>query len=155
MTVVNQDIDLATSPADVRRAFLGGTARKQFLGIGHQLYKFTHHPLFKSDGTATPWWSSVRPLDPNDPGLEGTVERAERLGVSAPKFARARTAVRWQWNQMTGLLRARLLVPVYALLGRCAGQPYDEADPLANVVFIGGAWQLWIPNLSQREIVED
>ena len=155
MTVVNQDIDIATSPAEVRRAFLGGIARKQLLEIGHQLYKFTHYPLFRSDGTATPWWSSVEPLDPTDPGLVGTVERAKKLGASPTDFARARTAVTRQWNQMRGLLRVRLLVPVFALRGRCASQPYDGASHLANVVFIGGAWQLWIPNLSRREIVAE
>jgi hypothetical protein len=150
--MLNEDLQLTALPADVRRAFVGKIQR-QPLPAGHELYKFTHHPLFKPDGTVTPWWSSVEPLTPEDPGLEGTLKRAADLGVAAAEFVRARTAVTRQWNRMSGLLVVRLLVTVVGFAGRCANQQMDDAPEFANVVFIGGAWQLYIPNLTQREIV--
>lgn len=152
--MLNQDIDLATQPALVRHAFLG-TPRRTLLVAGHKLFKFSHDPLFKPDGGVSPWWSSVEPLEDGDPGLEQTLARAARLGVPAADFARARSAVTRQWNKMSGLLLVRLLTPVFGLAGRCASQRYDEGSEFANVMWIGGAWQLYIPNLTPREVAID
>jgi hypothetical protein len=150
--ILNQDLEFTAAPPEACRAFLGQWAEKRLLPCGYELYKFTHHPLFRPDGTVTPWWSSVKPLTADDPGLAGSLQRGQALGVAPPEFARARTAVTRQWNRMSGLLRARLLVPVYGFAGRCASQPFDEDAAFANVVYIGGAWQLWIPSLTAREI---
>src|SRR5262249_26203682 len=113
MAILNETLDFAHAPADVRRAFLGQMARKRLLPTGHELYKFTNPPLVNFDGSVTPWWSSVAPLNASDPGLSGSLDRAKRLGVAPAEFARAQTAVTLQWNRMSGLLRARLLVGVF------------------------------------------
>lgn len=151
----NATIDLASAPPDVRAAFSRGGATRVFLDIGHKLYKFTEYPLYKSDGTVTPWWSSVEPLDDDDPGLAGSRRRAAGLGVSDADFARARSAVTKQWNSMSGLLVARMLVPAFALYGRCRHQPADQSPGMGNVVLIGGAWQLWVPNLTRKDVAAE
>lgn len=104
------------------------------------------------NGKATPWWSSVVPINPADTGLDVLLERAARLKTSAASFARARNAVTQQWNSMSGLLVAETMTPVYAFVGRVAHQPYDERPEFSNVVFIGGAIQLWIPNLTASHV---
>ena len=154
MNILNSELDFVTAPNDVRRAFLGQRAERRLIPMGHELYKFTQHQLFKTDGTVTPWWSSVLPLDANDPGLAGTLERAANLGAAASEFARTRTAVTRQWNRMTDLQRARLLVSVYGFVGRCSGQKMDDDPQLQNVIYIGGAYQIWIPNLTRGMILQ-
>jgi hypothetical protein len=145
---LNQGIVFSDAPNAVRRTFRGGQAEKCILSPGTQLYKFTQHPLLHQ-GRVSPWWSSVKPICPRDTGLEVLLRRAERLGVSANTFARARNAVNHQWNSMDGLLVVTLKTPVYAFFGPAAHQQYDDLRPdLRNVVFIGGAIQLWLPNLS-------
>jgi hypothetical protein len=139
-----------------RASILGpffGDIRKRLLPTGHELDKFTDYSLFNPDGAVTPWWFSVEPLEARDPGLEETLDRAQRLGVLPSELMQARGAVTRQWNSMKGFLRVRLLVPVFGFAGRCASQRYDESPAFANVAFIGGAWQLYIPNLTQKEVV--
>lgn len=152
MSTMNSDINFSDVGADVRRAFLGGRAVKRPFPAGYQLYKFTQYPLLGSDGRVSPWWSSVEPLGGNDPGLAETLKRAERLGVHAAEFARARSAVVKQWNSMTGLLIAQLTAPVFGFVGTVAHQPIDESPVFRNVVFIGGAKQIWLPNLTAAQI---
>jgi hypothetical protein len=149
---LNEVLTFDAAPADVRRGFRCGRAQKRLLLPGVALYKFTQHPLFDAAGRVTPWWFAVEPLAADDPGLAGALERAKRLGVAPATFVRARAAVTRQWNTLSDLLRVRLLVPVWAFVGRCADQPIDTDPRLANVVFIGGAYQLWVPNLSRCEI---
>jgi hypothetical protein len=152
MSILNEQLTFESAASDVRRAFLGQRAERRLLFGGFQLYKFTQYALFKPDGSVTPWWSSVAPLAVGDPGLEGTLERAQKIGANVQQFVRARTAVTNQWNALSGTLRARLVLPVYGFAGRCAGQPFDQDLALANVIYIGGAWQLWIPNLTRKEV---
>jgi len=146
-----------------RGAFIG-VAEKRMLPVGFSLYKFTGNSPFRTSyqGAVTPWWSSVEPLDPSDPGLVGTLARAQRLNCTPADLARARAAVTLEWNTMTGLERVRLLIPVFAFVGRCRHQlRSNERDPEQgapihpNVVFIGGAWQVFIPNLSWTDIAVD
>ena len=118
---------------------------------GHQLYKFTQHSL-SYKGRITPWWSSVNLVIPGDTGLKLLLERSERLGVKPAEFARARNAVTNQWNSMSGLLIGRLIVPAYGFVGRVATQRMDEDPAYKNVKFIGGAIQIWIPNLTDSHI---
>jgi hypothetical protein len=87
-----------------------------------------------------------------DAGLAALLERGVGLGVGAAEFARARSAVTRQWNSMSGLLIARLVQPVYGFIGRCAAQPIDDAVG-PKVVWIAGAWQAYVPNLTPRRIV--
>ncbi len=152
--MLNEGLEAAALPSEVRRAFLGNAQKRRF-PAGHRLFKFTHHPLFKPDGSATPWWSSVEPVCGTDPGLDGTLARAANLGVPAATYVRARAAVTRQWNQMSGLLVVRLLAPVVGFVGRCASQRFDDSPQFASVVWIGGAWQLYIPNLTRGVIALD
>lgn len=154
MPVLNESISFVTAPADVQQTFHGRTAIRQHVPAGQVLYKFTQFPLVSDKGLITPFWSWATPTNAEDPGLEKLIERAGNLGVPAADFARARSAVVQQWNEMSGLLRVRLLVPVCGLYGRCGTQRVDQRSEFDKVVFIGGAWQLWIPNLTRREVVE-
>lgn len=147
----NHEIYFDAAPPNVKSAFSGGVPMKVLLQPGHQLYKFTQYELF-DDGKASPWWSSVIPINSADTGLDVLLERAGRLQTTAAEFARARNAVTRQWNSMSGLLLAALTVPVYGFAGRVAHQPFDERAAYNNVVFIGGAIQLWIPNLTALHI---
>lgn len=149
--MLNHDLSLITQPAAVQRAF-AGNVRRQLLYSGHELYKYTEYSVFKPDGSVSPWWSSVEPIDADDPGFSQSMERSSRLGVTPARFARVRTAVTEQWNRMSNLTRIRLKVPTYALVGRCAHQPIDNDPSYSNVVFIGGGWQIYLPNLTAGHI---
>ena len=144
---LNEALQFNNVPPDVKRAFAGGMPQKTLLQPGHRLYKFTEYELFHN-GEATAWWSSVFPMNSADTGLEQLLERAARTGGSPAEFARARNAVTKQWNSMSGLLLAALTSPVYGFVGRVAHQQFDKGSAYCNVVFIGGAIQLWIPNLT-------
>jgi hypothetical protein len=150
MATLNEGLTIDQLPAGDRGAFRGG-ARPRLFPAGWRFYKFTRHPLAVP---VSPWWSSVDPLDAGDPGLAGVIERATRLGVPTERFARVRSAVTQQWNPMDNLIRIRLTAPVYGVVGRCAAQRVDETLP-ANVVFIGGAWQAFIPNLTFACLAQD
>lgn len=150
--ILNYDTEFYAAPIKDLRAFIGQQAKKRLFLPGHEFYKFTHRPIFKPDGTVTLWWSSVKPLAADDPGLAGNLGHAQRLGVPPEEFARARTAVTRQWNRMNGILLVRLLVPAYGFVGRCASQPFDEAADFANVRFIGGAYHVWIPHLTPHAV---
>ncbi len=155
MSIVNEEIAPESLSAEVRQTFIGGRVTKELLRSRTQLYKFTDRPLVQSTGTISPWWSSVNPIASGDPGLSGILERAERLGVSREAFARARSAVTQQWNSMSGLTIIQLLVPAYGFVGRCSSQLVDnESSHMQNVVFIGGAWQVYLPNLAIQHIIK-
>ena len=149
--ILNQNLNFSDAPTEVKAGFSGGPPRKILLATGDELYKFTQYDLIHN-GKVTPWWSSVKPIDSNDTGLEGLLERSGRLGTTSADFARARNAVTKQWNSMNGLLLAALTSPAYAFVGRVAHQRFDDRPEYHNVVFIGGAIQLWIPNLTAAHI---
>jgi len=151
--MLNQDLKFEDAPSHVQAAFLGKQAEKLLLSPGHQLYKFTEHPLGDKQ-RISPWWSSVLPIAPGDTGLESLLKRASTLSVSPNDFARARNAVTKQWNSMNGLLLVRLNAPAYAFIGRVAHQKVDNDGRFQNVDFIGGAYQLWIPNLQSQHLVQ-
>ncbi|MCC6493705.1 MAG: hypothetical protein IT424_11880 [Pirellulales bacterium] len=134
-----------------QRAFIARRATARQFPAGTLLYKFTQYGLVGPGGRITPWWSGVEPLAPGDPGLAGALDRAARLGHAAKDYARARSAVTNQWNSMEGLLVIRLVRPASGYVGRCAHQPLDENPQLANVVWIGGAWQAYLPGLSSAD----
>src|SRR5439155_85949 len=103
-SMLNEGISLGSVSADVRAAFTGG-AEPQLISKDWKLYKYTQYPLFGSRGV-TPWWSSVEPIGPGDPGFAGSLERAHRLGADPARFARARASVTEEWNDMDTLLTA-------------------------------------------------
>ncbi len=149
--LLNESLDFRSVGNDVQQAFLGRRAERRLLEVGHELYKFTQYPLANGD-RITPWWSSVLPLTAEDTGLQKLIERSDVLGVNPAEFARARNAVTQQWNSMTGLLIARLKMPVYGFVGRVSHQAFDLTKGYENVVYIGGAVQVWIPGLTLQHI---
>lgn len=153
--ILNDTIRFEMAPQKVGKAFRRQQATKKSLQLGHELYKFTAYPLFRPDASVTPFWFSVSPIAPGDTGLAGLQQRSVVLSSEGSVTARARGAVTRQWNPMTGLLGARLVAPAYGFIGQCSGQPIDEAPWLSNVFFIGGAWQLWIPNLTAQTITQE
>ena len=149
---LNSQLNFGDVPGDVKLAFVGGAAKRIKLTANTRLYKFTEYPLFGDDDAVTAWWSSVTPLNPDDTGLEILLERAARVGVDPSTFARARNAVTKEWNAMGQLRLARLKVPVWGFVGTVRHQPVEKKPEKKKVVFIGGAVQLWIPNLSSTTI---
>ena len=77
--------------------------------------------------------------------VDGSVGRPQ-------EFARSRNAVTEQWNDMGSLMKAEFKKPVWGFAGRTSGQrKFNDPDHPAeqfNVVFIGGDFQLCIPNLT-------
>ena len=55
---------------------------------------------------------------------------------------------------MTDLLVVSLVEDVWGFAGQASGQPEfkEELADLRNVLLIGGAWQIWIPNLTPRHV---
>ena len=153
LSIPNEDLRFDDAPSAVRRAFRG-RVEKRLLLPGRQLYRFTQATISGGPGTLTPWWFSVEPMSADDPGLEGVLKRAEQLGVLPEEFVRSRASVTRQWNTLRHLVRVDLLTAMYGFFGQCSAQHADDGSvpEWNNVVFIGGAWQLWIPNLSRSAI---
>lgn len=155
--VLNQNLNFKDLPAAHQAAFSGRRARKMLLQAGQQFYKFTDAPLVRpprkpgEKPSISPWWSAVIPIVEQDTGLQGLLDSAKNLDVSPATFARARNAVTLQWNSMSGLTIMQLLVPAYSFVGGVAHQPIDERNEYKNVVYIGGAIQVYIPSLSPSQ----
>lgn len=155
MSILNEHESLSEKDSGT---FIRGTVDRVMLQSGHKLYKFTSFPLIDSrTGGVTSWWSSVSPVGPGDDGLVGFMRRSGALarqhGVGPRDVARARSAVSIPWNDMTDLLHVELTQPAYAWVGRCSGQLYNDEEPqLKNVFFIGGAWQVCLPNLKPQHV---
>ena len=146
--ILNQSAAFDELPHNIQRCF----ARRgdlHFFPVGTELYKFTDRAL--GLGIITPWWSSARPLDSKDPGIDGVFQRAKEMGITPARFARVRSAVTAQWNDMSQFQRIRLTRAIYGFVGVCSNQRIDQHAP-ANVVFIGGAWQVYIPGLRRSNV---
>lgn len=159
----NHGLSFHELPEGVQSAFLG-TPEKRPLPAGFQLYKFTERSPFDgpAGGFVSPWWSSVEPLGPSDPGFEGMLRRATASRSDPEEYARARAAVKLDWNDMSMLVRIRLLLPAFGFVGRCRHQRLsDEIDAASgrlrheNVYLIGGAWQIYLPNLTTSDVAAD
>ena len=159
---LNEDLDFeGGADATVKGAFIREKIMaKELLPTGTRLYKWTQFPLAGKKGI-TPWWSFAdeRRLESGIviPGIKQSEIYAERLKVSQKDFARAQSAVTKAWNQMDNLLMIVLLKPVWGFIGRASGQNFEEesVDPdKKNVFWIGGAYQVWIPNLTTDDVKE-
>lgn len=153
MSILNESILIADIDSGVRAAFIGGRLIRRFVPAGTELYKFTDRTISLSSESISPWWSAVEPIAPGDTGLQRLAERSQRLNVLPKDFARARSAVTKQWNSMSQLVLVRLTVPAYSFVGPCSAQNIDNESPhLRNVVYIGGAWQIYLPNLKRNDL---
>jgi len=126
---------------------------------GACVYKWTSYPLVNpKTGRITEYWSawdSLRIGARVIPGFKELRTRYANVGGSVGRpqeFARSRNAVTEQWNPMDSLLKAQFLKPVWGFVGLTAGQRKfnDPSHPAEqdNVFFIGGDYQLVIPNLT-------
>jgi hypothetical protein len=152
---LNFSTDWDLMPQDVKVAFRGKRKRVK-LESGFMLYKFTGFDLADQQGKITEWWSPVHSYD-MAPGLAARIDLARTFGVSPAELTRVVAAVREDWNPLTHLLRARLLMPVWCLWGQCATQPRRtpaKGIPMARPANLPGyAWQFYIPRLTYVHIV--
>lgn len=155
MAYLNETKDFASiSTLDDRRAFLAGRPEsKELLNTETKLYKWTQHPLIGRRGI-TPWWSLVDSLKLKTgttvPSLEKIHEWCSNIGVHEREYARALSAVTEQWNTMSKPLFIELIQPVWAWIGKVSGQKKDQND--AKIFFIGGNYQVWLPNLTAQHL---
>jgi hypothetical protein len=130
---------------------------------GSFVYKWTGYDLVNpKTGKVTPYWSTWEPLKVGSRDIPGFKEiriRYRNVGGSVGRpqeFARARNAVTDQWNPMSSILKAELLKPVWGFVGVIRSQRVyldkKNETELANVSWIGGDYQLCIPNLTPAHI---
>jgi hypothetical protein len=170
MSLLNESLVFVHEPADVQAAFIGKAARRTLLSAGLELYKFTGYDVVPNRAGAyySPWWASVQPLaGTSDPGLDGHIAAARSAGLPMLTYARATFAVMLGWNALgvvqSGLakvVRIRLTQSVYGFGGLCqrmqetvppervVGRLNVHQSPLKPPTFMGGAYQLYIPNLT-------
>jgi hypothetical protein len=156
---LNDTLDPDRLDATVRRAFLG-RPEKILVTKGKRLYKWTNRPLAGVHGLS-PWWSFVDstrlPSGTLAEGFRVAEERAIRLGRSHREFSRTRAAISEQFdNAMTTLLMIRINTDAWGLAGQASGQPQfaQKRTDLQHLFLIGGAHQIWIPNLTARDVQE-
>jgi hypothetical protein len=155
--ILNENLELNRLPDTVRRAFLA-RPEKVLLKALVRLYKWTDQPLLAGAGIS-PWWSFVDatrlPSGALAEGFRVAEERARRLGTSHREFARRRAAISEQFgNTMKQLIVVQLITDAWALAGQASGQPEfaKERSNLQHVFLIGGAHQVWIPNLTSQHV---
>ena|SRR5579872_5736765 len=155
--ILNEQVRFDDADATVKRAFIRRPERV-CLRPPDRLYKWTDRTLI-TDGRISPWWSFVNtrrlPSGALADGFRVSEERARRLGRTHREFARARAAVSAQFNNaMTDLLLVELTQPVWAFAGAASGQrEFSQKEiELQHVYFIGGAHQVWVPNLTARHL---
>ena len=155
--ILNEQLRFDDADAAVKRAFLRSPERV-CLRPPDQLYKWTSRPL-TNGGRISPWWSFVRTRRlPNGTLAEGfrvSEERAKRLGKTHRDFTRARAAISGEFeNRMTDLLLIELTQPVWAFAGTASGQrEFSQKEiEVQHVYFIGGAHQVWVPNLTVQHL---
>jgi hypothetical protein len=126
---------------------------------GECVYKWTSYSLVNpNNNKITEYWCPWKSLKigPTEiPGFKELRMRYRNVGGSVGRpqeFARARNAVTEQWNGMDSLMKAEFKKPVWGFAGKISGQrkfrdPEHPAEQ-CNVFFIGGDFQLCIPNLT-------
>jgi hypothetical protein len=174
MPILNELLVFVHEPADVQGAFVGKAAHRTLLPAGLELYKFTGYDVVPNRAGAyySPWWAAVQPLaGSSDPGLDGHVAAARAAGLPMLTYARETFAVMLGWNALgvlqSGLakvVRIRLTQSVYGFGGLCqrmretvppqriVGQLNVHQSPLKPPTFMGGAYQLYIPNLTAAHV---
>lgn len=154
---LNETFRFEDADAVVKRAF-NRPPEKTCIRAGRQLYKWTGWPLEGPNGIS-PWWSFVEstrlPSGAMAEGFRVSEERARRLGKSHRDYARVRAAISDQFNNsMADLLVVHVNEDVWGLAGLASGQREFKDDQVdrQHVYLIGGAWQVWIPNLTTRHV---
>ena len=155
--LLNEGLHFESVDATVKRAFLRSPEKLLIAARAH-LYRWTDNPL-NQGGKISPWWSFVEttqlPSGAIADGFRVLEERAKRLRRSHREFARSRAAISGQFNnRLSNLLVIELSESVWGFAGQASGQPeFAEDQPeLSNVILIGGAYQVWVPNLTPRYV---
>lgn len=170
MPALNETYDFnRDAPGYVQAAFVGKSARRFLFPAGTRLYKFTEFDVFPVDrkgqgqvGKAiSPWWCAVDGVPgTDDPGLDGLIQAAKAAGMSTGAYAREVLAVMFAWNTlavsqlgMAKVLRITLTSPAYGFYGKCQRMPNDQsplhkAQGKTRASITGGAYQIWLPNLT-------
>lgn len=149
MEELNWDLSFSALKAEDRNAFMREPEKKR-LDKKFQLYRWG---IVTPGRDFSPWWSSVEPLAADDPGLSGNLQLAGQLSIGLDAYERSRKAVSYGFgNPMNNLLLVALLEPTWALVGRCSNQPVLDQNNLPHVVYIGGAYQVYIPNLNAGNV---
>ncbi len=147
MKILNDDLDFARAPQDVKDAFLGPPTKHVFRA-DDTIYRIVSirdveyrdgtkggSPLFESA-----WWM------PQETFHEIT-RRSYRTGRHVIPVARTGLAITREFNpHMDWALIVSIKVPVYGWVGRAAGQREFKDD--AQVWLLGGLVQLWMPGLA-------
>jgi len=156
---LNERLSFEHAELKVRRAFLR-TPERIRLDPPTRLYRWTNPSSFDGSHIAT-WWSFVESTRLTSgkvaDGFLVSEERAARIGRSHQKFARARVAISDQFgNTMAELLMVKVVQPVWGFAGQASGQrEFADSDvEVRHVFLIGGAYQLWIPNLTLRHVIQ-
>jgi hypothetical protein len=156
-TVLNEGLQFADLSQKDKRAFLRNPEKRLF-DSRTRFYKLTGFPLLGHNGI-TPWWSFFERTRLSDgtiaDGFQDSEEYARRLGKSHRDYQRVRSAVSHQFkNAMRDLLIIQLDTQAWGFAGVASGQrEFADSeiakDPsLANIYFIGGRVQAYIPNLT-------
>ena len=126
---------------------------------GDCVYKWTQYSaLVNPRGAISEYWfpwEELRVGSQQIPGFKELRTRHRNVGggVGRPQqFARVLGAVTEQWNDMSAIVKAQFLKPVWCYVGQTSGQRKfnDPKHPCEqdNIFWIGGAYQLVIPNLT-------
>lgn len=171
MAILNDDVKFNLLPDGIRNPFVGKSARRVLLPAGHRLYKFSGYDIIPvaRDGTGTlgtpisPWWASVEPFPgTDDPGLDGHIAAAQANNQTMLEYARRAFAVMYSWNTLSipqsgfaKVLRIVIKQSVYGFMGHNQRMPDDVEGlraqmgvPSGRASLMGGAVQIWIPNLT-------
>jgi hypothetical protein len=168
-TELNFNVVWNQLPQNVKQAFIG-VPQKVKLRPRFMLYRFTEFFIANREGKITEWWSPVHPYG-IDPGLSARIHLAKHLGASPADLARVVAAVKENWNALTHVLQAQLLMAVYGFWGQCATQSRRDqgqqaragiaAPPARGDMQVvrttnlpGYARQFYIPNLTSAHIRE-
>jgi hypothetical protein len=144
MAILNQQLEWhnIASTAEIRDAFRG-TPVKLLLESGAMLCRFitteSKQKLIRGNETfKSPWWLEWKTAS-------AEIHRWSSAKVSPKDVIRGRMAVTTQFNQnLDSLVQIILSEPVYAWKGIVRHQ----ADTVLRITYIGGAQQLFVPNLS-------
>ena len=124
------------------------------------VYKWSEYGTLMNPekGTISEYWFPWNSFNVGDRRVEGfkefRIRHSNRDGsVGRPRLAaQSLGAVTEQWNDMSSILKATFLKPVWGFVGKTAGQRKfdDSRHPREqnSVYFIGGAFQVVIPNLT-------
>ena len=138
--------------ADTKNAFIGGRPEVvQLLQPGTKLFKWAK--AITTRRGISPWWMFIEPRQLGTgsrvPGIRDLQTYAARLRVHDRDYTRVRLAVTEEWNRMSRAMAIELLKPAWGYIGKAAGQRKNLADP--DVLFIGGEYQVWVPNLTAND----